>query len=199
VNSGVALSRPVSPCRSVLLAKLKPAFINHPRCKDLLRNILAEFGCDLEKTYFDVPRLRTSTADGYLTSGIAYAFHPHRDTWYSAPQCQLNWWFPVYDIEPSNGMAFHPQYWSKGCANSSRIYNYDEWNAHSRKEAAKQHLFGYPPTITRRRAARSRARHPAGSVAGGPHHVLGSPTPLDGGKYVWKDAFLDRLSTREHR
>lgn len=123
-----------------ILAKLKPAFIHHPACKDLLRTILSDFGCDLTKTYFDVPRLRTSTSDGYLTSGIAYAFHPHRDTWYSAPQCQLNWWFPVYEMEPSNGMAFHPRYWSRGVANSSRIYNYDRWNAQSRQEAAK-HIY----------------------------------------------------------
>ncbi len=120
-----------------ILARLKPAFINHPRCKELLRAILSDFGCDLEKTYFDVPRLRTSTSGGYLTSGIAYAFHPHRDTWYSAPLCQLNWWFPVYEIEPSNGMAFHPRYFSEGVRNSSRIYNYAEWNAHSRHDAAK--------------------------------------------------------------
>jgi hypothetical protein len=123
-----------------ILAKLKPEFINHPDCKDLLRAILSDFGCDLSRTYFDVPRLRTSTSDRYLTSGIAYAFHPHRDTWYSAPQCQLNWWFPVYAIEPSNAMAFHPRYWSQGVENSSRIYNYAQWNERSRQEAAK-HIY----------------------------------------------------------
>ena len=63
-------------------------------------------------TYFDGPRMRTATSDGYLTSGIAYAFHPHRDTWYSAPFCQINWWIPIYDIEPVNALAFHPRYWS---------------------------------------------------------------------------------------
>jgi hypothetical protein len=30
--------------------------------------------------------MRSATAHEYLTTGIAYAFHPHRDTWYSAPQ-----------------------------------------------------------------------------------------------------------------
>ena len=44
-----------------------------------------ELGCDPEQTYFDVPRMRTATQRDYLTTGIAYAFHPHRDTWYSAP------------------------------------------------------------------------------------------------------------------
>lgn len=68
-----------------LLGKLKPAFIHHPESKRHLRNMLEDLGCDLEKTYFDVPRMRSSTSDNYLTSGIALAWHPHRDTWYSAP------------------------------------------------------------------------------------------------------------------
>ncbi|QIR37550.1 hypothetical protein HCG51_13080 [Tolypothrix sp. PCC 7910] len=122
-----------------ILAKLKPAFIHHPKCKELIQGILEESGCDLSKTYFDVPRLRTATSDGYLTSGIAYAFHPHRDTWYSAPQCQINWWLPVYDVTSENVMAFHPRYWSQPVKNSSRDYNYAQWNRESRKTAA-QHI-----------------------------------------------------------
>ncbi len=91
-----------------IVAPLKPRFIHHPRTKELIRNILIEFGCDLETTYQDVPRLRNATSDGYLTSGVGYAFHPHRDTWYSAPMSQLNWWLPIYEIESENSMAFHP-------------------------------------------------------------------------------------------
>jgi len=74
-----------------LPGKLKPSFIHHARSKQLLSAVLKEFGCDPQTSYYDVPRLRSSTSDGYLTSGIAYAWHPHRDTWYSAPQCQINW------------------------------------------------------------------------------------------------------------
>jgi hypothetical protein len=62
------------------LATLKPKFIHHPTVKTLMQTMLRDFGCEPEQTYFDVPRLRTATAGGYLTSGIAYAFHPHRDT-----------------------------------------------------------------------------------------------------------------------
>ena len=83
---------------AAMLAQLKPAFIHHPESKRHLCAILAEHGCDPEDTYFDVPRLRTSTSDDYLTTGIAYAFHPHRDTWYSAPMMQVNWWLPIYDV-----------------------------------------------------------------------------------------------------
>jgi hypothetical protein len=120
-----------------ILAELKPKFIHHPQSKQLIKGILKEFGCDLDKTYFDVPRLRSATSDGYLTTGIAFAFHPHRDTWYSAPFCQLNWWLPVYDIQSENSLAFHPRYWTQPLRNGSNRYNYYLWNADSRKNAAK--------------------------------------------------------------
>lgn len=93
-----------------IVAPLKPQFIHHPETKGLIQDILRDFSCDLEKTYLDVPRLRMVTSDGYLTSGVGYAHHPHRDTWYSAPMCQLNWWLPIYEIETECSMAFHPRY-----------------------------------------------------------------------------------------
>jgi hypothetical protein len=119
-----------------IVAPLKPRFIHHPQTKTLLRNILTEFECDLSETYQDVPRLRTATSDGYLTSGVGYAFHPHRDTWYSAPLSQLNWWLPIYDIESNSSMAFHPRYWSQGVKNESSSFNYYEYNRTGRKDAA---------------------------------------------------------------
>lgn len=121
-----------------ILAELKPQFIHHPRCKELIPAILADVGCELEKTYFDVPRLRTSTADNYLTSGLAYVFKPHRDTWYSPPMCQLNWWLPIYPIESENAMAFHPHYWDRPIRNSSCEFNYQDWQQTGRKAAASQ-------------------------------------------------------------
>jgi hypothetical protein len=123
---------------AAILAAFKPKFIHHPKAKESIQGLLAEFGCDLNKTYFDVPRIRTSTAQGYLTTGMAYAFHPHRDTWYSAPMCQLNWWIPVYDLQSDNAMAFHPRYWSQPVRNGSQDYNYTEWVNTSRKIAAQQ-------------------------------------------------------------
>lgn len=133
---------------AAVLGRLKPAFIHHPRSKEFLRRILTEFGCSQDRTYFDVPRLRSSTSDGYLTTGIAYAWHPHRDTWYSAPACQINWWMPVYEMEADNGMAFHPAYWSLGVRNSSYSYNYAEWNRLYRAKA-EQHVNNDPRPLPR--------------------------------------------------
>jgi hypothetical protein len=126
---------PVERCVE-LLAGLKPEFIHHRKSKELIQRILLERGCDLDNTYFDVPRLRTAFPSDYLSSGIAYAFHPHRDTWYSAPFSQINWWLPVYEFSPDNGMAFHPQFWDSAVPNNSNSYNYYEWNRTSRQNAA---------------------------------------------------------------
>ncbi|WP_319457157.1 MULTISPECIES: hypothetical protein [unclassified Mycobacterium] len=120
---------------ATVLGALKPRFIHHPESKRLLRQLLVERGCDPASTYFDVPRLRTSTSDGYLTTGIAYAWHPHRDTWYSAPLAQLNHWMPVYEVSADNAMAFHPEYFDRAVANDSAVYNYYEWNAKHRSAA----------------------------------------------------------------
>ncbi len=121
------------------LAVLKPQFIHHPKSKEFIQGMLAEAGCDPEKTYFDVPRLRTAFPGDYLKSGIAYAFHPHRDTWYSAPFCQINWWMPVYSLNAENCMAFHPHYFDHPLKNGSLGYNYQKWNLESRQNAA-QHI-----------------------------------------------------------
>ncbi len=124
---------------AAILGELKPSFIHHPDAKRLIVALLAAYGCDLEQTHFDVPRLRTSTSHGYLTTGIAYAFHPHRDTWYSAPTCQLNWWLPVYPLGPGDGMAFYPDYFDRAVLNSSSVYDYEEWN-HTNRYTATRHI-----------------------------------------------------------
>jgi len=119
-----------------LLTKLKPQFVNSAEGKQIMKDILADFGCDVDQTYFDLPRLRTSTANEFLTTGIAYSFDAHRDTWFSGPLNQINWWFPVYDVQPNNTMAFYPDYFSKHIENGSKGYNSHEWNQESKRLAA---------------------------------------------------------------
>ena len=121
-----------------ILADLKPRFIHDPRCKKRIAEMLSGLGCDLEKTYFDVPRLRTMAHGEFMKVGLALQFHPHRDTWFSAPYAQLNWWLPVYEIESDNSMAFHPRYFDTPVENSSSIYDYEEWTRTGRQQAAQQ-------------------------------------------------------------
>ena len=56
---------------------------------------------------------------------------------YSAPMCQINSWLPIYDITPDNCLFIQPNYFAKAIKNSSEVYNYREWNARSRSDAAK--------------------------------------------------------------
>jgi hypothetical protein len=104
---------------AALLADLKPQFIHHPESKRLIQEMLIDLGCDPQQVYFDVPRMRNSTSNDYLTTGIAFALHPHRDTWHSAPFCQLNWWLPIFPISEDNGLAFHPRLFSGAQLHSS--------------------------------------------------------------------------------
>jgi hypothetical protein len=121
-----------------IVGPLKPRFIHHPRTKELLLDLLRDLGADMEKTYFDVPRMRVATSGGYLTAGVAYVLHPHRDIWYSSPPCQLNWWLPVFPFESESSFAFHQKYWDKPVKNSSNEYNHYEWNKTGRANAAKE-------------------------------------------------------------
>ena len=114
---------------------LKPRFIHHRRSKELLRDRCS--GARLRPR-----RRRTSTcrgcarrrADGYLTTGIAYAWHPHRDTWYSAPMCQLNLWMPVYEISPATRWPSTRRTSPRRCRTTPHDYNYYEWNSKYRAQ-----------------------------------------------------------------
>jgi len=100
--------------------------------------LLAETKCDESKTYFDVPRLRIVTSDNYLTAGVGYAYKAHRDTWYSSPEAQVNWWLPVFDLTPESSMSTYPSYWDTAIKNSSVDFNYDEWCNTGRQLAVNQ-------------------------------------------------------------
>ena len=116
-----------------ILARLKPQFVHHPTCKVLIQKLLVDAGCDPENTYFDVPRLKSIPQAGNHPSGLTYAIHPHRDTWYAAPFCQQNWWMPLYPIDANSALSFHPQYWSKPARNNSSQFNHYVWNKYGRR------------------------------------------------------------------
>jgi hypothetical protein len=120
------------------VAPLKTRFTNDPVTKQLLQQLLGDIGCDLDRTYFDVPRLRVVPHGDYLTSGVSYAYKAHRDTWYASPSCQVNWWMPVFDVLPENAMSFFPAYFEQAAPNSSAEFDYDEWCKVGRKLATDQ-------------------------------------------------------------
>jgi len=117
---------------------LKSRFTNDRRTKELVRDVLAAFGCDLDDTYFDVPRLRVVPHGDYLTSGVSYAYKAHRDVWYASPPAQVNWWMPVFAVIADRAMSFFPDYWAKAVPNSSAEFDYSEWCRVGRRMATGQ-------------------------------------------------------------
>ena len=88
-----------------ILVSFKPKFIHHPESIKHVERIITALGASAEMTYADVPKLRTAFPQGGLSTGIAYAFQVHRDTWYSAPKQQINWWMPVWPVEPTTSWS----------------------------------------------------------------------------------------------
>jgi hypothetical protein len=107
-----------------LLIEFKPRWIHDPRSTGHVRAIARAFGCELSKIHADVPKLRTAFPQGGLSTGIAYAFQAHRDTWYAAPAAQLNWWMPVWPVAENNIMEFYPHGFGTHVDNNSRDYDY---------------------------------------------------------------------------
>ncbi len=119
-----------------IFASLKPRFMHDPTTIRLLSEVIDDLGWDMDQWYIDVPRFRGVTSHGYLTTGVGYAHHPHRDTWWSAPMQQINLWMPVYEYEGSSGMEYFPDWWDEPVPNSSNEFDYYDWNANGRAAAA---------------------------------------------------------------
>jgi hypothetical protein len=118
-----------------IVGPLKSEFTNGEQTKKLLETALVSLGYDPERTYYDVPRLRVVPCDGYLSAGVSYAYQAHRDTWYAAPQAQVNWWTPAMPITADRSMAMLPAYWNRAVAHSG--FDYENWNAVARPAAAQ--------------------------------------------------------------
>ncbi|MBV7266297.1 hypothetical protein [Erythrobacter ani] len=122
-------------------AQVKPRFIHDTQTRTLQKSYLQELGFDPARTYIDVPRMRVVSSDGYLVSGVGHKQPPHRDTWWSAPMQQIQFWLPIFPMTRECSMEFYPHYVETGLPNSSDDFNIYRWNATGRKNAA-QHRQG---------------------------------------------------------
>jgi hypothetical protein len=115
---------------------VKSRFTNDAKTKDLCRDLIVGMGCDPERTYFDLPRLRVVPPSAYLSSGVSYNYKPHRDTWYAHPRQLINYWVPVFDSSESTVMSMYIDYFRTPVKNKSNEWDYDEWVKNSRFAAA---------------------------------------------------------------
>jgi hypothetical protein len=133
-----------------LLIDFKPRFIHHPESIAHVRRITGALGTAPADIYADVPKLRTAFPVGGLNTGIAYAFQPHRDTWYAAPPQQLNWWLPVWPVAEDNIMEFYPRWFGRAIDNTSRDYSYykaNSWRGHIKDFSGGRDMRVHPAPV----------------------------------------------------
>jgi hypothetical protein len=112
-----------------ILSAWKPRFIHSERSKKLVRGVIEEAGFTPEETHYDLPKPRTSFPQGHLNTGVAFAFPWHRDTWYSAPAQQINWWLPIFPVREDNAMSFDLASFNRAVPNTSDAFDYYQNNA----------------------------------------------------------------------
>lgn len=135
------------------LASWKPSFIHSNTASGLVCEIIREAGLPAPGTHYDLPKPRTSFPVGHLTTGIAYAFPWHRDTWYSAPRQQINWWLPIFPLRENNAMSFDLASFDQAVDNSSGQFDYYRNNVArlstasqvTREEQARPAALGHSP------------------------------------------------------
>ena len=106
------------------LGAWKPAFIHSDEARALVCDVICQAGLPASGTHYDLPKPRTSFPVGHLTTGIAYAFPWHRDTWYSAPRQQINWWLPIFPVRQDNAMSFDLASFGQAVDNTSDQFDY---------------------------------------------------------------------------
>ncbi|MEV4334308.1 hypothetical protein AB0K02_27910 [Streptomyces sp. NPDC049597] len=139
-----------------MLGRWKPRFIHSRRAGELVREIIVQAGFPAGRSFYDVPKPRTSFPQGHLTTGVAFSFPWHRDVWYGAPAQQVNWWLPVFDVLPDNAMYFDPAFFAREVPNDSETFDYYRHNA-GRAHTARQVTHETQP---RPRALDHTADHP---------------------------------------
>ena len=86
---------------------------------------LKDLNFDIYDTYCDQITIRFSPSINEQARGLLKPVKPHRDTWASNFQHQINWWIPLHDLSKKNSIFFIPKYFSKKVKNNSKAWNFE--------------------------------------------------------------------------
>ena len=104
-----------------------------------LDDALIALDADPATTYRDRLRLRIQVSGGDLDGRRPMTLPPHRDTWGSNVLAQVNWWAPLWPLDPGRTVAFWPDLFDRAVANTSGDWDYDALIASRRRGET-----GYP-------------------------------------------------------
>ena len=85
------------------------------------------------ETFSDQICLRFNPGKEKKQIGNLNFINAHRDTWASNLFEQINWWFPLFDIEDENSLFFYPNYFNKSIKNNSNIWTFEKYKNNKKK------------------------------------------------------------------
>ena len=88
---------------------------------------MKEVNFDIKDTYADKITFRYSPKKNEKSIGLLKPALPHRDTWASCIQNQINWWLPLHNVTKQNSIFFLPDYFSMNVLNNSGKWSFDEF------------------------------------------------------------------------
>ena len=100
---------------------------NNNQIKKKFCSFLNTIGFESQQTFMDKICLRYSNSFGKKGLGILKSLGPHRDTWGSNIFEQINWWFPIHDIESLNSLFIVPCKFSKKITNNSNNWSFKKY------------------------------------------------------------------------
>lgn len=87
--------------------------------------ILQSVGYADEDIHRDRLRLRVVPSAKATTSRFIRPLPPHRDSWGSGVQTQINWWMPLYPLVPTRTIVLWPELFDVPVANTAKSWDYD--------------------------------------------------------------------------
>ena len=97
--------------------------------KRVFREALEYVGVSIDKTCWDLLRLRAFPHGEELSENGLGRLGVHRDTWGSNVYAQTNWWAPIYPLTAGRTIAFYPAYWSRPISNTSAGWSLEKVRA----------------------------------------------------------------------
>ena len=85
---------------------------------------LKDLNFKIEDTYFDQMTIRFSPSINEKAKGLLKPVKPHRDTWASNFQHQINWWIPLHNLSKKHSIFFIPKYFTKKVRNNSKEWSF---------------------------------------------------------------------------
>ena len=106
---------------------------------------LKDLDFEIHDTYCDQMTIRFSPSINEDAKGLLRPVKPHRDTWASNFQHQINWWIPLHDLSKQNSIFFIPKYFTKKVKNNSKDWSFELFKQGHIKSSTPVSLQNFSP------------------------------------------------------